>query len=430
MSAASIDSLPYEMLSHIFSHLDSPAPSTFKLRDQPTATILQSASVSGNLKAISSVCQKWRKAVFPILFQNVIWRLDTLKLPTFQDRGEIEKDIEIIRFLQANDLCRYVTRITLIVDDSIDLLCTRTASNIGLTETGQEQHAIFDKDINCLWRSLFHFLDPSRFTIIASPAILAALLSRMICLEDSWSFSMPYHILSLSYDKPAVVTKSTFEEPVDGELPQTPATESKQPLSELFTIRPWHSILLNEGSFTKAYKTYEYYHKRPPSILGALLGAENSPNDGLMLPPTIKDMEYVGIFPLSTHVNLLAENLPRLDRLFVQLVPQNDILNDREEMKHIDANDLWMERNSAYSVLMRGIFDPPSEGAWATLRVFESGDAADKEAWDLAVQYIQHNPRSGWKAEKDGVFVRLPSQESSGGFAQSVINRPIRPIPF
>ena len=72
-------------------------------------------------------------------------------------------------------------------------------------------------------------------------------------------------------------------------------------------------------------------------MLGALLGAEEFPNDEPLIPSTIRDLSYVGIFPLSTHFNTLVQNLPRIDRLFVQLVPRNDILKDKKEMEHLDS---------------------------------------------------------------------------------------------
>ena len=36
--------------------------------------------------------------------------------------------------------------------------------------------------------------------------------------------------------------------------------------STLFGIRPWSTILLNEGSFIKAYSTYEFWLRQAPSV--------------------------------------------------------------------------------------------------------------------------------------------------------------------
>jgi hypothetical protein len=178
------------------------------------------------------------------------------------------------------------------------------------------------------------------------------------------------------------------------------------------------------------YQTYEFFLKRPPSVLGALLGSEESPNDTVLIPSTIQSFSYVAIFPLSSHFNTLVANLPRLDRLFVQLVPRNEILEDREEMRNIQIGDLWMERNTSYSLIMRELFESSSvvdllsidsddedgsgsdagdgqrrESNWRHLREFESGDAADKEAWDMAVQYVRMSG-APWEVEREGVFVK------------------------
>ncbi len=75
-------------------------------------------------------------------------------------------------------------------------------------------------------------------------------------------------------------------------------------------MRPWTALLLNEGSSTRVYQTYEFFHKRPPSILGALLGSEEFPNDIPLLPLTIKSLGYVAIFPLSSHFSTLVRFLP------------------------------------------------------------------------------------------------------------------------
>jgi len=153
-------------------------------------------------------------------------------------------------------------------------------------------------------------------------------------------------------------------------------------------------------------------------MLGALLGCEEHPNDKPLIPPTVVDFNYIAIFPLSSHFEMLLQNLPRLDRLFVQLTPRpgNSILDNEDEMKHIDPADLWMERNTAYSFLMRQLtFETNPQNNWSHLRVFESGDAADREAWEMAVSFLASSSVQDWKAEKEGVFVRhVPNEQQQG----------------
>ena len=161
-------------------------------------------------------------------------------------------------------------------------------------------------------------------------------------------------------------------------------------------------------------------------MLGALLGCEEYPNDAPLVPPSVVDFSYVAIFPLSAHFETLMQNLPRVDRLFVQLTPAkgSSLLDDKEEMHHIDLADLWMERNTSYSYLMRELTTQPPDVApgnpndniepgnsnnrdnWAALRVFESGDAADKEAWGMSVEYLRNSGSHSWKIEREGVLVK------------------------
>jgi F-box-like len=410
MAPTTVHDLPNEILAQVFAHLDAPAPSESRLHDQPSPSML--SSEARTLKDTSLVCKRWRGAVLPLLFRNVIWafnRLQLIELAEYKD-ADVAEHIDVLAFLRRNEITSYVQSLSLIIGDRIDGPSILTAGSVQLTETGYEKEVTFNDDVNWLWLTLFDHLNPMRIILIATPRTLATLISRMIFLGDAWSFTTAPHILTLSLQDRKAAPISTPTTSVEGSAVSAvsaAATAASTPgvkrvPCDLFTIRPWHSILVNEGSATRVYKTYEFFLKRPPSIIGAVLGFEEFPNDERLLPPTIR----VGIFPLSSHFNSMIQNLPRLDRLFVQLVPRNDILQDPEEMRNIDVSDLWMERNTSYSMLMRELFDPAADSAWLDLKVFESGDAADKEAWRMAVNYVEYSGVKGWKVERDGVFVR------------------------
>ena len=74
-------------------------------------------------------------------------------------------------------------------------------------------------------------------------------------------------------------------------------------------------------------------------------------------------------------------------------------------MTQVEPEDLWMERNSCYALLMRELFNIPPLQNYRYLRNFESGDAADKDAWLMAVEYVKR-AGNGWKVAGEGVFVR------------------------
>ena len=122
---------------------------------------------------------------------------------------------------------------------------------------------------------------------------------------------------------------------------------------------------------------------------------------------------------MASHFSSLTRNLPRLDSLYVQLVPRNNILEMPSRMAQVEMEDLWMERNSCYALLMRELFNAPPIGNFKHLQVFESGDAADKDAWNMAVEYIKR-AGNGWQVAGEGVFERnpedlTPEPEEGGG---------------
>jgi hypothetical protein len=74
-------------------------------------------------------------------------------------------------------------------------------------------------------------------------------------------------------------------------------------------------------------------------------------------------------------------------------------------MEQVDQEDLWMQRNSCYALLMNEIFQREPVRNYRHLEVFESGDAADTDAWRMAVDYVKRTG-NGWKIAGEGKFVR------------------------
>jgi hypothetical protein len=130
-------------------------------------------------------------------------------------------------------------------------------------------------------------------------------------------------------------------------------------------------------------------------------------------------MSYIGIFPTASHFCSLTRNLPRLNSLYVQLVPRNNIMEIPSKMFQVESSDLWMERNSCYALLMRELFNAPPIRNYKYLEAFESGDAADKPAWNMALEYVKR-AGNGWKVAGEGVFERnkedlAPEPEEGAG---------------
>ncbi|ORY68898.1 uncharacterized protein BCR38DRAFT_424634 [Pseudomassariella vexata] len=415
-ASTTVHSLPPEILSHVFGFLAGAAPSE-ALHGQPSDDMLAANIRTQNLKAISLVSRQWRSIVLPQLYRNIVWRPEVSSLSNLS-----LQPVALLRFILDNALASYVSTFTMLVTFAEDEIDAR-----------QIPHQIRPADLEWLWDRLFSVIDPLRFTVIAPPTTLAALLNRMLFLDDAWSFNIPYHVLSLArpartstpgrsaetltiHSHPAELkvsssSPSSAGPPSSTSAPSAPSCKTPEPAPPcaLFNLRPWTSILLNEGSSTRVYSSYEFFLRSPPSILSALLGFGEYPNNAPLLPGTIVDFNYIAIFPLSSHFYTLISNLPKVDRLFVQLTPRpgNQLLQDRTAMKNVDMADLWMERNTSYSYLIGQLTVPTPADNWATLKVFESGDAADKESWDMAVNFLERSGVKDWKTQRDGVLVKL-----------------------
>lgn len=98
--------------------------------------------------------------------------------------------------------------------------------------------------------------------------------------------------------------------------------------------------------------------------------------------------------------------------MYIRLVPlDRQLLSSRADMGAADLADMWMERNSCYSLLVRELVfsvvaGNGGGGNFPRLARFESGDAeTDVEAWDRAVEFVV-SAGAGWSVERRGVFVR------------------------
>jgi len=354
--SAPVGLLPPEIVLSIFSWLDATPPSERNMYDQPSDSMLRGESGRINIKHASLVSKTWRTMALPLLFRHVAWTPPVSSLSAFS-----LNPIPLLRFLEEQGLGRFVTTFTLLVD-----FVDHDAESCDMPPQ------IRPVDLEWLFDQIFSVVDPLRFTVIAPPTTLAAFMSRMLFLEDAWSFSIPYHVLSLSRstrtqdmeDKVsqgrsstaslhtrfgttgAAVPRSTAERHrATARHQQHTPQRGQPPTCPLFTIRPWTSILLNEGSSTKVYRTYEFFLRQPPSMLSALLGCGEYPNDQPLIPPSVEDFSYIAVFPLSSHFATLVRHLPRVKRLYVQLAPlegSRAFLDDRREMAQIDPADLWM----------------------------------------------------------------------------------------
>jgi hypothetical protein len=451
-----VDALPPELLRQIFADLDGPAPSDHRLHDQPAGDMLRDPDCM--LKNISLVNKRWRVIVMPLLFRHVVWSLehcDQLLAKPSEDADPADQ-VPVLAFLRANDLARHVQSFTVIVCGGMTPVMPPTPAMAAPSPTASV--ISYSEDNDWLWDMLFRVVDPLRLTIIASPQNLARLLGCSIFVGDADFFATGerLHILSLARDGRSPATSKIPLQPTPSTSQCLAGGDRKHATNALVTIRPWTRLLLNENSSICVYRSYHYFHRRPPSILSHMLhGWEDDAPPGrgraFTVPPTVTSLSYVAIFPLVSQLRQLVQHLPRaVEHLYLQIVPRNDILLDKHEMYHVQAPDLWLERSDCYDLVLRkllarprtpppvmpdagndgggdgdgdgqaangGVDGPSSEAAarenGPCLRTFETGDWPDAEVWQSAVRFA-HEHRTGWVVERKGTFVRgpLPTDES------------------
>lgn len=242
---------------------------------------MTSAEVA-DFKAISQVSKRWRTAILPALFKHSRFIVhDPKHLPRPLLKDEIQP---FLKFLRQHSLEGKVTSFALQVRDE----------KVQNTIEGAHQLNGFAS----FWELLFETVNPTELLIIAPAEALGALTSCHVYLQDRWSFDCPYQYLRLQQpqildDKLKVTSdeSQSVRNPPSNDtsahsledvpdtaqvVTQSGSSSTRPPLQEwqfaraessaLFDIRPWSSLLLNEGSFIKAYSTYEFWLRQPPSV--------------------------------------------------------------------------------------------------------------------------------------------------------------------
>ncbi|KAK7431754.1 hypothetical protein QQZ08_001692 [Neonectria magnoliae] len=449
-SAPFIQRLPNELLVHVLGFLDSPSHMQDDLRNDPTNISRPGVAtgVDTPIKNASLVCRLWRQSALQLLFRHVVWSFQRFYKPTDSD---IVSKIPILDFLKRNGLSKNVESFTILIDPpkgtgnfryadgefwgllppencppqppmSWNLLWSvisaepqrtpthRPASADGHDARETDAAARSHWDNNWLWCTIFGQLDPLRITLISSADIISSLLSRSVDLTSEWAFNSHYHIVSLSR-----ASRSTHQR--DGNSASTsaspssllPSNEQRTPgdpiPSDLFSIRDWTSLLVNEGSFVPVYSTYEFFHYSAPTLLPVILNPSDSSFNHLQ--KTLHSFSYIGAFPLSRHIEeVVLPYCPPVEHFYLQIMPRDLGFWQNSNLAHVDITDLWLECDTAYSFIMGDVFARNVKSRWKKLEVFESGDAAMEEAWVMAMQYVHVHGLNGWKMLKEGYFVR------------------------
>lgn len=260
-----IELLPNELLSNIFGFLDSPKPSSSEsvLHDEPHFELTKSDNAP--LKAVACVSKRWRRSIIPLLFKHAQFTIKAKeeRWPT------VDQMIKpFLEFIIGHQLRTIVKSFTFIVHQKAP----------GDIIDRQERSFGF----STFWSGLFNAMDPQELLLVAPAEALGIFTRCRVYMTDAWSFDCPCHYLRLqrgpvspsrSTKVPRVQHKppmSTSEnaKPSEPELSSfvSAKSESGQRPYTIWDVRPWTSLLLNEGSFIRAYATYEFWLRKSPSV--------------------------------------------------------------------------------------------------------------------------------------------------------------------
>lgn len=368
-----IESLPPELLSHIFLQLDSPPPVPQKLYDIP-ADIVNGLQPRDSpeplpLKSSSLVNRRWRELCFPFLFRHLQWRLRLLpREPSTAGDGRSRHppvEADLLRFLDRFDADRMLR--------TVDGLTVFTlARDWSSSLFNPPRHVT--RGARTLWESVFSRIDPRRVTLVGDPAVMTVILGAGPFVgADGWIFDLPAQILQVSRskrDKTITARSPPGTSPDDG--PHHPVPR------DLFIIRPWTGLLLNEGSFLQTYTTYEYHNYFQPTLLDCLPP---------LVGPSLESFHYISIFPTSNYFcSAVVHHLALAPNVYFQIVPRDRDFSrilDPSRLSHLDVRDPWMECDAICQFIRRALFTENASKLWCRVRRFEMDRGIDSEAWDM-----------------------------------------------
>lgn len=361
--------LPNELIVHILGCLSGDPPSISNLIDQPKTT--WTAQAEHPLKNASVVSHRLRSLTLPLLFRHT--RLDPYHLSLFLDfirRSQLTNHVEsVVAHLQGP--CNHI-------------------------------HPAW-------WCRLLNEVPARRFAIGCAPHIFAEIAGISMNMNDTWAFNVPYQFLELV------------------QLPDD--TRRHIPYNDMptiFTARPWHSLRVNEGSSLAAYTSYEYFLKRPPSLIANLQSQlvsfasaaqiipltipDGPPHPAQIFLESLKEFSFVAIFPFYNHVDDILKCIRRmtsLRTLFMKLCPEPESTILEDEIKaasyHIDLNDPWSEFNTSYRLVGHTV---RSMGVEAQLQCFIVDDYKMAGVWDSVKSALSDTLANLWIYSEHGKWIK------------------------
>ena len=321
----SLGDVPLETLERILDFLDAEeAPSSCSLLVEPSKSIYRSEIQP--LKCLSLTCAAMRKIIIPRLFGHLVLKIHV----QVGDQEGPTRPADIDSPMCFFNSYRSLLYIKTVVIEFILL------TSVGQTEINKGFAAQ-------ICGRVMDTLKPQTLRILTPPSLMPYLAIDGYSVpsqDEGWAFDAPLHVLSC---------ERSSESP--------PGSQVISHQDELCGGRwfCWSSMILNEGSSIKCYSSYEYFHKRPPSLLRSRhvqrLFRWN-------LSETLRKFEYIAIFPIAPHIReafRVLQNLHCLEVLSVQFGPHasSEVLSNVERLGKCQLSDLWMEFRECYVEALR-----------------------------------------------------------------------------
>ncbi|PGH18393.1 hypothetical protein AJ79_00460 [Helicocarpus griseus UAMH5409] len=354
----SIETLPNELLDHVFSYISpGPPPSAQKLRQTPSYLITSSSTV--DLKNVSRTCQRFRGISRPRLFAHTCHELPD------QER--------FLGFLHQYGLARHV----------------KSAVVYARSTYPSTEKPLW-------WTRLLEEIDPLDVVVIAPPHMFAHMALKSLNKIHAWAFQLQLQTMQFrqSAQRPSNFQKSRVD-------------------NTFFSARPWTEILFNEGSSLKAYNNYEYYLLRIPSIMDKWGSFDPLLSKELPYPAEaisrFTSFHYTAVFPFYNHTNSVLKvirNMSSLRQLSMQLAPGPDstIFEEEQQMGTLDPNDPWMELDTSYSLIAHAV---RYLGVHAKLVEFRSWDFELEPLRDSLVATMDKTLKGNWIHDNCGLWMKV-----------------------
>ncbi|KAF2173053.1 hypothetical protein M409DRAFT_17003 [Zasmidium cellare ATCC 36951] len=292
-----------------------------------------------------------------------------------------------------------------------------------------------------LWHQLFKAVPGlKRVVIVAPPADLACLTNCAIDLFGDWAFEdMGFHVLEVRVDSSPLTNNATPRGTVHGYgqlyahevISSTATIPSYVPAeypgvapSSILKIRAWSHLSLNEGSFLRAYGTYEYFERGPPSLIYSIKDCVSSNrrawrphSQSCMDLSALKSFTYTAILPFANHCDFRGL-LPYIDELDIKLAPDptSGILQDKDRVGKAELEDCWSEFFHAYRAITKPFrtFEIRKDGT-PKLKKFICRDVSTPAlVYELDEEFVPLC-LPVWAEMEPGVFVRRETYPPSYG---------------